>query len=344
VSFTVENFRDLIKLLEEHPEWRAELRRLVLSEELLTVPDRLDRLTRAVESSEARLAAVEVALRELAAAQARTEAALARLVERVDRLEEGQTPLAARMDRLEEALVELAKRQAATEAALVRLVERVERLEEGQAALSARMDRVEAALAELAERQVRTEAALAELAERQARTEAVLARLTERVDQLTVSHSNLRREVDDLKGWTLELRYERRLPSILGHVLRRASVATPVAFLEEIEDRISEEAFEELRNADLLVRGRLKSDPQRSVWLVVEVSAAIDPNDVARASRRAALLRQAGELAIPVVAGARLTAEAEALLSVQPVVLVQDGSASGWERALAHWESPAAST
>jgi len=302
VSFTVENFRDLIKLLEEHPEWRAELRRLVLSEELLTVPERLDRLTRAVESSEARLTRVDGALQELAAAQARTEAALA----------------------------ELSARQAQTEAALTALAERVDRLAEGQAALSARMDRVEAALAELAERQ--------------AQTEAALARLTERVDQLTVSHSNLRREVDDLKGWTLELRYERRLPSILGHVLRRASVATPVAFLEQIEDRISEEGFEELRHADLLVRGRLKSDPQRTVWLVVEVSGAIDPNDVARASRRASLLRQAGELAIPVVAGARLTAEAEALLSVQPVVLIQDGSASGWERALAHWESPAAST
>lgn len=274
MPFTVENFRDLIKLLEEHPEWRAELRRLVLSEELLTVPERLDRLTRAVEQSDARLAAVEAALAELAARQAETEATLARL----------------------------------------------------------------------AERQERTEAALRELAERQAEMAVALARLTERVDQLAGSHVTLRREFDDLKGWTLELRYERRLPSILGHVLRRARVATPVVFLEEIEDRISEEAFEELRNADLLVRARLKSDPQRSVWLVVEVSSAIDPNDVARATRRASLLRQAGEFAIPVVAGARVTAEAEALLSVQPVVLIQDGSASGWEQALAHWESPAAST
>ncbi|MCM8750459.1 hypothetical protein NET02_15015 [Thermomicrobiaceae bacterium CFH 74404] len=371
MSFTVENFRDLIKLLEEHPEWRAELRRLVLSEELLTMPERLDRLTRAVEQSDARLAAVEAALRELAAAQARTdaalsrlaerqaetEAALARLAERVERLEEGQAALSARMDRVEAALAELAARQAETEAALTRLAERqerteaalrelaarqaeteavlarlaerVERLEEGQAALSARMDRVEAALAEMAERQ-------AEMA-------AALARLTERVDQLAASHATLRREFDDLKGWTLELRYERRLPSILGHVLRRARVATPVVFLEEIEDRISEEAFEELRNADLLVRGRLRDEPQRSVWLVVEVSSAIDPNDVASAARRAGLLRQAGEFAIPVVAGARVTAEAEALLGTQPVVVIQDGAASGWEQALAHWESPPAS-
>lgn len=33
---TIQDFGDLVRLLEEHPEWRAELRRLVLPEELLT--------------------------------------------------------------------------------------------------------------------------------------------------------------------------------------------------------------------------------------------------------------------------------------------------------------------
>ncbi len=259
MSFTVESFRDLVRLLEEHPEWRVELRRLVLSEELLSVPERLDRLTQAVEGAQERLA------------------------------------------------------------------------------------KVEAALAELAERQAQTEAALARLAERQAEVETTLAGLTERSDRLEALHIGLRRDVDELKGWALETRYERRLSSILGRLLRRAEVATPISFLEAIEDRLSQEAFEELRNADLLVRARLRDDPQRTVWLVVEVSAAADPNDVARAARRAALLREAGELALPVVAGARVTAEAEALLDVQPVVLVQDGIVADWERALTHWESPPAS-
>ena len=38
MAFTVQEFRDLIQILEQHPEWRAELRRLVLTEELLTLP------------------------------------------------------------------------------------------------------------------------------------------------------------------------------------------------------------------------------------------------------------------------------------------------------------------
>lgn len=39
MAFTVEEFRDLLRILEERPEWRAELRRLVLTDELLTLPE-----------------------------------------------------------------------------------------------------------------------------------------------------------------------------------------------------------------------------------------------------------------------------------------------------------------
>src|SRR6266850_4163986 len=39
MPFTVEEFRDLVRILEERPEWRAELRRLVLIDELLTLPE-----------------------------------------------------------------------------------------------------------------------------------------------------------------------------------------------------------------------------------------------------------------------------------------------------------------
>jgi hypothetical protein len=38
VAFTVDDLQDLLRLLEQHPEWRAELRRYVLTEELLELP------------------------------------------------------------------------------------------------------------------------------------------------------------------------------------------------------------------------------------------------------------------------------------------------------------------
>ena len=41
LPFTMDDFHDLIRLIETRPEWRAELRRLVLTEELLAAPDQL---------------------------------------------------------------------------------------------------------------------------------------------------------------------------------------------------------------------------------------------------------------------------------------------------------------
>lgn len=39
MAFTLRDFRDLLGLVEQHPEWRAELRRMSLSEELLNLPE-----------------------------------------------------------------------------------------------------------------------------------------------------------------------------------------------------------------------------------------------------------------------------------------------------------------
>ena len=44
MAFTVSEFRDLIQLLEQHPTWRAELRRWVLTEELLALPQTVGEL------------------------------------------------------------------------------------------------------------------------------------------------------------------------------------------------------------------------------------------------------------------------------------------------------------
>ena len=48
MPFAVQDFRDLVQLLEERPEWRAEMRRLVLSDEYLTLPEQLADLRREV--------------------------------------------------------------------------------------------------------------------------------------------------------------------------------------------------------------------------------------------------------------------------------------------------------
>jgi len=90
MPFTVADFHDLIRLLEEHPDWQTELRRVLFSQDLLDLP-------RTVQ--------------ELATAQRRTEEAITRLTERMEQgfaeatterheLRQDLTQLTGRVDRL----------------------------------------------------------------------------------------------------------------------------------------------------------------------------------------------------------------------------------------------------
>ena len=51
----MEEWLDLVRLLEQHPEWRAELRRLVLTEEVLSLPRTVSELAEAQRRAEQRL-------------------------------------------------------------------------------------------------------------------------------------------------------------------------------------------------------------------------------------------------------------------------------------------------
>jgi hypothetical protein len=44
MSFTLSDFHDLVRVVEEHPEWRVELRRLVLTDSLLALPEQVAEL------------------------------------------------------------------------------------------------------------------------------------------------------------------------------------------------------------------------------------------------------------------------------------------------------------
>jgi len=82
-SFTVREFHDFIKILEEHPEWREEMRRLILTDELLKLPELVRELVEAQRRTERRVDA-------LAEAQRRTEEELRSLAAQVDLLAESQ--------------------------------------------------------------------------------------------------------------------------------------------------------------------------------------------------------------------------------------------------------------
>lgn len=107
MAFSVNDFQDLVQLLNAHPEWRGELRRLVLTDEILELP---------------------AIVRELAAAQKRTEARLEALAARVEELAEAQKRTEARVEELAEAHAEMQSVQQQMLKQLIRLTEDVSEL------------------------------------------------------------------------------------------------------------------------------------------------------------------------------------------------------------------------
>lgn len=98
MTFTVENLHDLLELLEREPTWLAEVRRVVLTKELLTLPEQLVRLEHSTTlqfqqliaaqdrtDEQLRLLAIQVA--ELTVAQRRTDEQLAALTQAHGRVE-----------------------------------------------------------------------------------------------------------------------------------------------------------------------------------------------------------------------------------------------------------------
>ncbi len=75
MPFTVDDFHDLIRILEQQPDWRAELRRFVLTEEVLALPEQLVRFQ----------AQTDRRFQELVEAQKHTDKRLEKLAEQTDR-------------------------------------------------------------------------------------------------------------------------------------------------------------------------------------------------------------------------------------------------------------------
>jgi cell division protein FtsB len=79
MAFTVQDLHDLVALVTQHPEWRAELRRLVLTEELLALPQIVHDLAEAQQRTEQQIAQLTQQVAQLVEAQRRTERQIVRL-------------------------------------------------------------------------------------------------------------------------------------------------------------------------------------------------------------------------------------------------------------------------
>ena len=129
MAFTVQDYHDLARLLWEHPEWRGELRRLLLPDELLALPEIVRQLAEAQQRAEERLSRLEMTVQHLTEHVGVLTEGQQRLIERVDSLTEGQQRLIKGQQRLTERVDVLTEGQQ-------RLTERVDSLTEGQQRLT----------------------------------------------------------------------------------------------------------------------------------------------------------------------------------------------------------------
>lgn len=183
-----------------------------------------------------------------------------------------------------------------------------------------------------------------ELAIAQRRTEEALSRLTERMEQgfaeATAERREIRQDVGRLKGMNLEQFYRDRAAAIFGRLLSRGHDVTGQVADQLQKARqaglISDQEYQEVLAADLLWGGRVR-DGQQAILLVLEASWTIGATDIGRAAKRAALLRQAGLKALPVVAGQEWPPDMQAEARSAGVVIVQDGIVDliSWEATLA---------
>ncbi|MCM8747082.1 hypothetical protein NET03_11145 [Thermomicrobium sp. CFH 73360] len=157
MSPSVEEFRQLLRLVEQDPELREELRRHVLTEELLRLPavvrDHGERLTRL----EASVAELVQAVRELTDVVrgydirfAHVERELTELRHAVQELAATTREHSARLARLEELSAQHAERLARLDALLARQNERLEQLERDSQEFRAALTQLTEAVARLA--------------------------------------------------------------------------------------------------------------------------------------------------------------------------------------------------
>ena len=288
MAFTLTDFTDLVRLLSEHPEWRAQLRPLILGEQVLEIPSRMDRVEGTLGRVADRLEQVGERMGQLAVRMDQLTGRVDQLTERVDQLAVRMDQLAVRMEQLTERVDQLTER-------VDQLAERMDQLTGRVDQLAVRMDQLTGRVDQLAEQVDQLTSAVRAMVERQDRVDGELA---------------------NIRGDLLEARFERNLGNWLREWARRPRkvLVDDLALLDEAlaGGLVTEDEVRQIAALDFLVQGRDR-DTARELFFAVEVSHTVNTESVERAATRAAILRKAGYEARGLVTGHRISETAEAL-------------------------------
>jgi peptidoglycan hydrolase CwlO-like protein len=283
-----------LKALKEDPEFAAEVRALLLSEDLLNLPPKFDRMEKKIDRIEHKVDKLEERTSRIEERQARSEERQVRLEERQARLEEKQDRLEKKVDKLVEEVAGL-KQDVDT------LKQDVDTLKQDVDILKKDVDTLKKDVDTL-KKDVDT--------------------LKKDVDILKKDVDILKKDVAYLKGSDRERWYRDRAHAVFGRIILKGKPfeekASEILWDAYKRGQISKEERDEVLSSDLLWSGERDG---KFVVLVVEVSFTISQNDIERAKKRAEILRKLGILAIPVVGGIELGKE----VKLDDVVCIVDG-------------------
>jgi archaellum component FlaC len=233
-----------LELLDRDPAFREEVRRKLLTDELLALPERVERLRLEIHKEFERVwRAIQENNRQIAA-----------LTERMERVETQIATLAQQVQENSRQIAALTERMERVETQIATLAQQVQENSRQIAALTERMERVETQIATLAQQVQENSRQIAALTERMERVETQIAALTEEV-------RDLRRTVGRMEerwGLAHENMAEDLMPRFLASAGRRVRRSAMVQFDGE---------------ADLVLEVE-ETDGRRVTW-VVEVKGRV---------------------------------------------------------------------
>lgn len=340
----INDIGDLLRILEERPEWTERLRAILLTREILELPERITQLT-------ARVDHFIQAQEEFNRAQQETNA---RLDQRLDRLAAAQEATNARLDHFIQA-------QAAANARMDRRLENLEEFTRAQQEINARMDQRLANLEEFSRTQeefnraqqetnARMEQRLENLEEfnrKQEEFNRAQEEFNRKQEEFNRSQretnagvdrrlNNLENQVGSLLGSDLENRLHGNITSIAARNfnLRRVRILKSRFFppdqnfydrLYAAEDAgsITNEQSIQLQEADFILSAQEREAPGQ-IYLAVEVSRTVAARDITRARERADALRDAtGVSSMALVIGNFIPEPEQARAREYSVTLIQ---------------------
>ena len=282
---TINDIADLLRIIKEQPEWAEAVRGALLSEELLSLPERFNEFVQLTRENNRianeRLTELKAGVSSLETALAATNQRLDEFIEATDR---NFQMVFGRLDRIDGRLDSIDGRQDHTDGRLDSIDGRLDRMDSRFDGIDSRFDRLDG-----------------------------------RLDNgLGMNYEfKIEKNISSIAGQHLGIR--------LIHILRGYQANQDFfnsIYAAENSGIITEEQVHELERADLIFTGHRRSD-QTEPYVVAELSVTIGDDDITRAQQRAAILSSAiGQTVLPVVIGVQIDQERANLADASGVTVV----------------------